>query len=155
MSEERITSASGGQKGRKPEQFHTMPVEALFELARVYSFGTRKYADYNYRLGYDWSLSFNAMMRHAFSYWKGEDKDPESGLNHMAHVAWHALNLILFAEQNLGKDDRPSGMYAEYRREEESAYKPPPPPFDDNDEAVSGDYYGEHPPLSPDPHGGF
>lgn len=120
MGEEvRVTSDTGGQKGRKPEQFYTMPPEAIFELARVYRFGAGKYADYNFRLGYDWSLSFDALMRHAFEFWSGKDLDEESGLNHMAHVAWHALNLVLFSQYHRAKDDRPTGPAAEYERETE------------------------------------
>lgn len=118
-AETRITSSTGGQKGSKPEQYHTMP-ESLAELARVYEFGARKYADYNYRLGYPFSLSFNALMRHAWAWQWGEDNDPESGLNHMAHAAWHALNLVMFSqhEQYEPFDDRPHGVAAEYKREE-------------------------------------
>lgn len=117
MSDEvRITSETGGQKGSKPEKYYTIPPEALAELARVYSFGMEKYAPYNYRLGYDWSLSFDAMMRHAWEFWRGNDNDEESGLNHMAHAAWHALNLVLFSA-GVGydqHDDRPGGPKADY-----------------------------------------
>lgn len=152
MSEVRKTAATGGQKGEKPEQFHTIPYEALAELARVYKFGASKYADYNYRLGYEWSLSFNAMMRHAWAFWGGEDTDEESGLNHMAHVAWHALNLVLFAE--LGADvygeldDRPSGPAADFGIDE-----PDPKDWSEvgnlyielGESAVSpADYFGHH-----------
>ena len=34
------------------------------------------------------------MQRHAWAWQAGEDLDEESGLNHLAHVAWHAFNLI-------------------------------------------------------------
>ena len=119
MTETRTTAATGGQKGVKPEQFHTMPAEAVFELARVYSYGAGKYADYNFHLGYEWSKTFNAMMRHAWLFWSGETYDKESGLNHMAHVAWHAKNLVMYS-QNYSQygelDDRPTGPAAEYQR---------------------------------------
>ena len=124
MSEERITSDTGGQKGKKAEQFHTMPYEALAELARVYSFGMGKYAQYNFRNGYEWSLSFDALMRHAFAFWSGETDDEESGLNHMAHAAWHCINLVLFSIKKSQEgevmtvyeqqDDRPTGPAADF-----------------------------------------
>lgn len=107
--EERITSSTGGEKGQKDVQLHAMPWEALQDLGRVYAFGVGKYADYNFRRGYDWSLSFDALLRHLFAFWSGEDLDPESGLPHIAHVAWHAHTLGLFAAdpQYALFDDRP------------------------------------------------
>ena len=107
MSEVRITSETGGQKGQKPVQLHAIPWESLQELGRVYAYGAEKYADYNFRKGYDWSLTFDAMLRHAFAFWSGEDKDRESGLHHMAHVAWHALTLLLYSITERGTNDRP------------------------------------------------
>ncbi len=105
--ETRITSETGGQKGQKNVRLHAIPWESLQELGRVYAYGAGKYADYNFRKGYDWSLTFDAMLRHAFAFWSGEDKDRESGLHHMAHVAWHALTLLLYSITGRGTDDRP------------------------------------------------
>ena len=78
-------------------------------------FGAEKYAPFNYLKGYPWSLSFNAATRHAFAMWNGEDLDPESGLPHAAHFAWHGLTLTSFYLRGLGTDDRfkqepPSGL---------------------------------------------
>lgn len=109
MAEVRTVSATGGEKGQKDIQLHCLPWEALQELGRVYAFGSQKYADYNMRRGYDFSLSFDAMQRHLWAWWAGEEVDPESGLSHMAHVAWHALTLGLFGsdERYAQFDDRP------------------------------------------------
>ena len=49
----------------------------------------------------------NALMRHALAFWSGEDRDPESGHLHVAHVAWHALALVSFHLRGLGEDTRP------------------------------------------------
>ncbi len=104
--EARQTSATGGQKGKKLTQLGALDPVSLIELARVAGMGANKYAAFNFLKGYDWSLSFNAMMRHALLFWSGEDTDPESGLNHMAHAAWMALCLVSFVERGLGTDDR-------------------------------------------------
>ena len=105
--ETRVTDyATGGQKGAKITQLGAMDPAALVELARVAGMGAKKYAAFNYLKGYDWSLSFNAMMRHALLFWAGEEIDPESGFNHMAHAAWMALSLVSFSERGLGNDDR-------------------------------------------------
>lgn len=89
-------SLTGGQKGSKPAQLFDAPPEALLELAKVYGYGAEKYDHHNYRKGYNWSLSYNALLRHVLASINGEDFDPESGLPHMAHAAWHCLTLTQF-----------------------------------------------------------
>lgn len=98
MSDEiRITDPStGGQKGSKASQFFDAPAQALLMLGEVYGKGAEKYDHHNYRKGYKWSLSYNALFRHVFASMAGEDIDPESGLPHMAHAAWHCLTLTQF-----------------------------------------------------------
>lgn len=99
---------TGGKKGRKLARFDLLPAGPLFELAKHYGRGSRKYEDRNWEKGYDWSLSFGAMMRHAWAFWNGEDIDPETGSPHLAAVAWHAFTLMQFSEQHPELDDRPS-----------------------------------------------
>jgi hypothetical protein len=108
MTETRVVDpTTGGEKGQKDVQLHGIPWEALQELGRVYAFGSEKYEDYNFRKGYAWSLSFDAMLRHLFAWWGGEDRDRESGLYHLAHATWHGFTLLLFAVTGKGTDDRP------------------------------------------------
>ena len=106
------TSETGGQKGAKAQQFSQIPTSSLMALAETYSYGASKYSRFNFRNGYDYSLSYDALQRHAWAWNGDEDYDPESGLNHMAHVAWHALNLLqMQADPELEKmfDDRYKG----------------------------------------------
>lgn len=104
--EVRVTSSTGGQKGTKPARFDLLPPRALTTVAELYGKGAEKYDDHNWRKGYDWSLSFAAMMRHAWAFWGGEDIDPETGLPHMASVAFHALGLLEFMVEQPEFDDR-------------------------------------------------
>ena len=97
---------TGGQKGIKTERFDLIPVWALEEIARVFGWGAGKYEDDNWRRGYSWRLSFGAMMRHAWAFWRGEVQDQESGLHHLSHVAWHCLVMMTFWHESLGTDDR-------------------------------------------------
>lgn len=105
--ETRITDpVTGGQKGSKPERFDLIPVDPLEEEARVYGFGATKYTDDNWRKGYKWSLSFAAMLRHAYAFWRGETYDKESGLHHLAHVKWHCNTLMWFTKHYPQGDNR-------------------------------------------------
>lgn len=97
-SEENVIDPdTGGQKGRKLEEYALIPVEPLAEVARVYGYGAKKYAPNNWRLGYSWSLSYSAMQRHLNAFWRGEEYDSESGLHHLAHVTFHAFSLMYFS----------------------------------------------------------
>ena len=106
---EMIVSNTGGYKQQKDVQLHAIPWESLQELGKVYNHGAKKYVDdYNFRKGYRWSLSFDAMVRHLWQFWSGEDRDSESGLHHLAHATWHGIALLLFSLKGLGTDDRPN-----------------------------------------------
>jgi hypothetical protein len=96
-----------GKKNTKPERFDLLPWDALEEVARVYDFGSKKYSDRNWELGYKWGLSYQALVRHIVRFWLGEDKDPESGYSHMAHATFHCLCLLAFFMRGCGTDDRP------------------------------------------------
>lgn len=105
-SEERVTSETGGQKGKKLAQLHAIDPTSLYMLAEVAGFGSDKYEDYNYTKGYDWSLSYSALQRHLMAFWSGENYDDESGMPHLAHAAWHCMALLTFLNWRVGTDDR-------------------------------------------------
>ena len=106
MAEVRTTSSTGGEKGMKDERHSLIPTEALAAVARHYGIGARKYADHNWRRGYEWSKSYDALQRHAQAFWGGEDIDEETGSLHMAAVAFHALTLLVFMQEQRDFDDR-------------------------------------------------
>jgi hypothetical protein len=104
--EVRSVSSTGGEKGTKAERHDLIPVEALATVARHYGVGAAKYEAHNWRRGYEWSKSYAALQRHATAFWSGEDIDEETGSPHMAAVAFHALTLLTFMEEQPGFDDR-------------------------------------------------
>jgi len=111
MGEVRVTSASGGQKGQKDQRLGGADPLAMQELGCVYGMGEEKYTRFNYLRGYAFSLSIDALKRHLLAFEAGEDRDPESGLLHTAHVAWHGLALTSFILRDLAQahpefDDR-------------------------------------------------
>lgn len=75
MSEVRSTSSTGGQKGTKIERFDLIPAGPLAELAAHYGAGAKKYAEHQWRNGYEWSKSIAAIGRHNNAFVGGEDYD--------------------------------------------------------------------------------
>lgn len=107
QGEVRVTNEkTGGQKGTKLARFELLPAGPLTELAEHYGRGSQKYEDRNWERGYDWSLSFGALMRHAWAFWSGEDIDAETGSKHIIAVAWHALALAEFMQTHPDLDNR-------------------------------------------------
>ncbi len=90
----------------KSEMLGFVDPNALLDVARVAGFGAGKYAKFNFTKGYDWSLSYNALLRHIMAFLAGEDLDDESHLPHLAHAAWHCLALLTFWRFKRGTDDR-------------------------------------------------
>ena len=65
-----------------------------------------KYAEHNWRKGFVWSRPLSAAMRHITAFNAGEDKDPESGLSHLAHAACCIMFLLEFEKTHKELDDR-------------------------------------------------
>ena len=103
---------TGAEKGVKLERHDLIPEGALAEVAKIYGFGAKKYSNHNWRKGYNWGYSYGALRRHLRAFWEGEDDDPESGLPHLAHAAWHCLALLTFMKEHPEKDDRFSTLRA-------------------------------------------
>lgn len=106
-------ASTSGKKGVKTARFDLLPWDALWAVATVFGFGAKKYAERNWERGYKWSASKGALDRHLALYWAGQDRDEESGLLHLAHVAWQALVLLAFQLRGVGEDDRPAGEAVE------------------------------------------
>lgn len=98
---------TGGEKGSKLARYDLIPAGPLRMLAEHYGRGATKYEDRNWERGYDWSLSFAAMQRHAWEFWAGEDIDSESGSPHLAAVAWHAFAMLEWMQTHPELDNRP------------------------------------------------
>jgi len=99
-------------QGRKDDtgklRYDLVPVGALEKLAEVYTIGARKYTDRNWEQGLKWGRVFAAMMRHGWSWWRGEKIDPVDGQHHLASVAWCAFALMTYEDTHPELDDRVS-----------------------------------------------
>ncbi len=85
---------------------HLLSTEAMNQTAAVLAFGAEKYAEHNWRKGFVWSRPLSAAMRHITAFNAGEDKDPESGLSHLAHAACCIMFLLEFEKTHKELDDR-------------------------------------------------
>lgn len=85
---------------------HLLSTEAMNQTAAVLKFGAQKYAEHNWRAGFAWSRPLAAAMRHITAFNAGEDKDPESGLSHLAHAACCIMFLLEFEKTHRELDDR-------------------------------------------------
>lgn len=98
-------------KGVKHDQgklrFDLIPVSPLKKVVSVYTMGARKYADRNWEKGLSFSRCFAALMRHAWDFWTGVDRDPEDGQHPLASVVFYALAMMEFQETHPELDDRP------------------------------------------------
>ena len=83
-----------------------LSTEAMNQTAAVLAFGAQKYAAHNWRAGFTWSRPLAAAMRHITAFNDGEDRDPESGLSHLAHAACCIMFLLEFEKTHPHLDDR-------------------------------------------------
>ena len=109
-----VNETTGGQMGTKIERFALIPTYPLQWLAEMYGRGAQKYAPRNWERGYDWSLSYDALQRHATAFWSGEDlipqneagDDPTAGVPHLTAVAWHSFAMLDWSLTHPELDDR-------------------------------------------------
>lgn len=83
-----------------------VPWASIEEIAEVLTFGARKYEDNNWARGARWGRYFAALCRHIFAWWRGEDKDSETGLSHLAHAGCCLIFLMEYSRNGWGTDDR-------------------------------------------------
>jgi hypothetical protein len=68
---------------------------ALTEVAKVGSFGAAKYSENGWVSVPNGIARYSdAGLRHWLAKQSGEDKDPDSQLDHLAHAAWNALAVL-------------------------------------------------------------
>lgn len=79
---------------------------AIEELAKVLTFGAKKYAPHNWRKGIAFSRLLAASARHLFAIMRGENLDEETGLHHAAHLMCCAMFLVWTAKYKPDMDDR-------------------------------------------------
>lgn len=105
-------------------RFDLIPFEAVGEIADVMAYGAIKYGERNWCRGTEWGRYFAALCRHVFAWWRGEDRDPETGYSHLAHAGCCLIFLMEYQRHQWGVDDRFTGPDAEPFQKDDGRSKP-------------------------------
>lgn len=93
--------------GARREKLHVLPYDLVpFQeitdaYVRVAEYGARKYAAWNWSRGLPRVQILCSLLRHAFAYLRGEERDRDSGLSHADHILWNAAALVHSIHWNL------------------------------------------------------
>lgn len=90
-------------EGKKYDQgklrWDLLPLTLIEDIVKIYTFGANKYGEntwQNLEGGYNRYKA--AMFRHLMEFEKGNVNDNESGLNHLAHMAWNAIAMLYLSK---------------------------------------------------------
>jgi hypothetical protein len=89
----------------KPRQSLLDP-DFIEGMAKVITYGSKKYGDFNWAKGNNFSIPYDSMMRHIIAFQKGEEIDKESGIHHLFMVATNAMILYYYSKKFPQFDDR-------------------------------------------------
>mgnify|MGYP001366435106 CR=1 FL=1 len=92
-------------------RYDLLPLYPLDQWAQVMTWGAGKYSDRNWEQGMAWSRVYGSALRHLLAWWAGEEKDPESGLNHLGHALWNIAAMLEYTRTHPELDDRPASQY--------------------------------------------
>jgi len=85
-----------------------LPPAVLAGVARVLTFGAKKYAAWNWVKAPAYGRYFAAVQRHLTAWQSGEDLDPETGLPHLHHALCSLMFLAELERLGTAEDDRPT-----------------------------------------------
>lgn len=108
---------SGARYNDNKPNFSLIPLETLVDEIRVWEYGAKKYAEWNWVKGMDWTIPFSCAMRHLSAWQAGEDLDPETGISHIAHAMCNLRMLTLYTKTFPEGDNREAnGFLNEFLR---------------------------------------
>lgn len=80
---------------------------AFDECAAVFDYGRRKYAEWNWAKGMQWSVPLACAARHLLKMIDHEEIDAESGHPHRGHFLCNLVMLLTYVRTYTEGDDRP------------------------------------------------
>lgn len=110
-SKERLELKQGHKHDEDKPRWDLMPMDALDEVAKVFTGGANKYDDRNWEKGIKYGRIYAAMLRHLSQFWQGKtiNKD-DFNLHHLAHAVCCGLMLLHYELNDVEYvdfDDRP------------------------------------------------
>lgn len=91
----------GTKKDEGKLRMDLIPPEAIIALAKVLTFGAKKYDDRNWEKGISKDRLFAACQRHLWATWKFNWVDEESGLPHIYHALTNLAMWIALEERGV------------------------------------------------------
>jgi hypothetical protein len=116
--------ASGTKYDDGKLRYDLIPAYPIEQLAAVFTFGAKKYSDWNWTKGIQYSRLIASLFRHFWAFVRGIDTDAESGLPHLAHVIWNAQALLYFSKYRKDLDDRKKDVPEDDKRTICGHYQP-------------------------------
>jgi hypothetical protein len=94
-----VTRPHDGKADAGKAPWQLLPWEALADVVAVLAHGASKYGANTWQTVPDGQERyFGALMRHVTAWKFGEERDPDSGLHHLAHVATNALFILALSK---------------------------------------------------------
>lgn len=83
------------KKNEGKPKWRLIDFQSLEEVVRVFEFGEAKYGTHAYQhMDIERDDILDSMQRHLVSLYNHQDQDPETGLNHAAHLAANCLMFL-------------------------------------------------------------
>lgn len=96
VKEQQISVKNDRKDGKL--RWELLPLSTIKEIVKVYTFGANKYGANRWQnLDNGYERYKAALFRHMVAFEEGEITDKESGLHHLAHMAWNAIAMLYFA----------------------------------------------------------
>lgn len=111
---EKMVDGGGKRYNSNKLPIELVPTSAMYAMADVLQYGATKYEPNNWRRGMKWSIPYACAMRHLMKWFEGEDRDDESGREHLSHVIANIAMLVEYAKTCPELDDRFKGQSRDY-----------------------------------------
>jgi len=85
-------------------RYDLIPVTALEGIAEIFTYGSKKYDEFNWYKSLQPTRYYAAAMRHIMACQSGQKIDPESGLKHIDHAIVSLIMYRELTEKLLGED---------------------------------------------------
>jgi len=108
---------AGYKHDKQKVRMDLLPHGPLTQVAEVMTYGAKKYEEYNWAYGMQYSRIYSAAQRHLFAWYQGEDEDPETELSHLAHAICNLLFLLQYETTHPERDDRPTFLHPNLDKE--------------------------------------